>query len=661
VSIDVLTPDLLVYDLKTAASPAMAPDGSAIAFALMSIDRESGTPRSHLWLVDPDASNLRQLTTIGTTNGNPAWSPDSATIAFVSHGESEERYSVRLIAVGGGESRILAEHDQGPGALAWSPDGSRIAYSVGIDHAEDDSSDPASPPKPRVVKSIQYKEDLRGVQNRIRSQVFILDLAGSEPRQVTAIERDHADPQWSPDGTKLAVKVVESILFYQRLGIVDAESGDVSLATDPGWSVGSFRWTQDGSSILFDGGPDGLIQSDWFRFDVATGTVSQLTDDLAYVPEGGFAGFMPPAQPVWLTERVALTHGIREGRSGLWTVNASTGEIDEVARFESVNSGLSADAGGTLIAQSYSDPEATGEISVYDTRTGELRVVTGFNSGVLSSGAVGRTEVLRATSLGESIEAWVTYPPGFDTSKRYPVVLEVHGGPYGYFGHSFNHVAQAIAAAGMIVVSSNPRGSTSYGREFAMMVNCDTGGGDWADVQAALDAVLANHYADSARTAIFGYSYGGYMTSWAIGQTDRFQAAVCGAPVFDLESFYGTSDIAHVLSPMLWGGTPADRREWIFQQSPSTHIYNAVTPTLIICGESDVRCPIGQAEQMFAAMYNLGIDVEFVRYPNSNHMFPYGGHPSYKVDYYSRVRDWLASHLEADGVPGSCVPEQGET
>ncbi len=643
---DRLTPDDLVYRLRAAASPVIAPDGSRIVFSLSSTDRETGKPQSHLWTVGLDGSDLRQLTTIGATNAAPAWSPDSQAIAFVSHGDSDDKHSIRIIEVAGGESRVVAQHDLPPAGIAWSPDGSSLVYTVGFDFApKPDPEKPEQPPAPRVVRSLQYKEDLRGVQNRIRSQVFTIDSAGGEPRQLTETERDHADPQWSPDGTKLAIKVVESTIFYQRLGIIDVAAGSTALFGEPEWSLGAFRWTPDGAAILLEGGPDGPIQSEWYRFDVESSSYHQLTGDLAFLPEGGFAGFMPPAQPYWLDDGTALVHGIQAGGSGLWTVDPVSGEISEIARFESVHSGLSVDSAGRYVVQSYTDPGRTGEISVFDLGNRTLAVITGINDEVFAASPAGKTERITTDSLGEAIDAWVTYPPEFDPAASYPVVLEVHGGPYGYFGYTFNHAAQALAAAGMIVVASNPRGSTSYGRRFAQLVNGDTGGGDWADVQAALDAVLAQPGADPAQTAIFGYSYGGFMTAWAIGQTDRFAAAVCGAPVYDLESFYGSSDIAYLLSPMLWGGTPQDRMEWLIEHSPSTYIYNAVTPTLIICGESDVRCPISQSEQMFAALQTKGVEVEFVRYPNSNHLFAYAGPPSYKLDYYTRVRDWLTSHL----------------
>jgi dipeptidyl aminopeptidase/acylaminoacyl peptidase len=646
-----LTPEQLVYDLKSASSPVIAPNGSAIVYALVELDREKHAPVSHLWMMDPDGANPRQLTTVGTTNSAPAWTPDSRSVAFVSQEEGDAPHTIRLIDVGGGESRVLARHRTPPGGLAWSPDGSRLAYTVGIDPAAPEDAPPPDkdPPPVRVVTTMQYKEDLRGVQNTVRLQVFLLTLDGEAPRQLTSGVRDHADPQWSPDGTKLAIKVVEELLFFQRLGIVDAESGETTLSEATDWMLGMFRWSPAGDFILFSGGEKALAQAEYFRYDVASATAHQLTTGLTFEPDGGFAGFAPPSQPFWLSDGTALVAGVQAGASGLWTIDPMTGATATFLTHEAITSGLKVDAAGRTAVQAYADSTHVGEVVVIDLADRQAHVVTTVNGEVLGAGAIGETKKITVPSDEYQIDAWVTYPPGFDPAQTYPVVLAVHGGPYGHYGAGFHDTAVMLANAGSIVVSSNPRGSTSYGREFAEQVISDWGGGDWRDVQAALDAVLAEPYADETRTGIWGYSYGGFMTAWALGQTDRFQAVVCGAPVFNFESFYGTSDITHFLGPELWGGAPPERLEWMRQHSPSTYIWGATTPTLILHGEADVRCPLGQGEELFAALKTIGVEVEFVRYPGCNHMFPWMGHPVYRVDFHTRARDWFRSHFAAEG------------
>jgi dipeptidyl aminopeptidase/acylaminoacyl peptidase len=244
-----------------------------------------------------------------------------------------------------------------------------------------------------------------------------------------------------------------------------------------------------------------------------------------------------------------------------------------------------------------------------------------------------------------AIDAFLLKPPDFDPSRRYPLVLDVHGGPHGYYGYAFSPVQRCLAASGFLVVFANPRGSASYGRKFSMAVLRDWGGQDYADLMAVVDAVLERPYVDPERTGIYGYSYGGYMTAWTIGQTDRFKAAVCGAPVFDLVSAFGTSDIGYFWLEQETGGTPYQIPDWYAAHSPSTYLHRARTPTLIVQGEADLRCPLGQSEQMFVTLLKVGCQAELVRYPGGGHMFPWMGPPEHRCDYLTRVRDWFTARL----------------
>jgi dipeptidyl aminopeptidase/acylaminoacyl peptidase len=224
-------------------------------------------------------------------------------------------------------------------------------------------------------------------------------------------------------------------------------------------------------------------------------------------------------------------------------------------------------------------------------------------------------------------------------------VLDVHGGPHGFYGYGFQAIQQALASHGLLVAFSNPRGSGSYGRDFAHQVRFDWGGEDYLDLMAVVDAVVDRPYVDPARTGIWGYSYGGFMTAWTIGHTDRFRAAVCGAPCFDLESMYGTSDISHAWGPYQWGGRPHEASEAFAAHSPSTFAHRATTPTLIVQGEADDRCPIGQGEQMFVALKQAGCQVEFARYPGGAHAMLRVGPPSHRADFIGRVLGWFQDHL----------------
>jgi dipeptidyl aminopeptidase/acylaminoacyl peptidase len=340
-----------------------------------------------------------------------------------------------------------------------------------------------------------------------------------------------------------------------------------------------------------------------------------------------------------------LVHAVRAGESGLYRFNVESAELRLEHAARSVNVGFSVDRSRRYVAQAHSGFDSFGEIAVYDREANERRLITRNNTHLLEDAPPAGWEAFQVERNGMTIDAWLLKPPDFDPDKHYPVVLDVHGGPHGFHGFAFNPMQQTLASHGFLVVFSNPRGSGSYGREFAQMVRCDWGGEDYLDLLAVLDAVLERPYADPDRTGIWGYSYGGYMTAWAIGHTQRFKAAVCGAPCFDLESMYGTSDISHAWGPLEWGGKPHEASEAFAAHSPSTFAHRATTPTLIVQGEADERCPIGQGEQMFVALKQAGCEVEFARYPGGAHAMLRVGPPSHRADVLERLLGWFTDHL----------------
>jgi dipeptidyl aminopeptidase/acylaminoacyl peptidase len=288
--------------------------------------------------------------------------------------------------------------------------------------------------------------------------------------------------------------------------------------------------------------------------------------------------------------------------------------------------------------------ESYGEISVFDMQAGQARIITALNADALAEHPPARWE-RRELQRGEfTIEYFLLTPPDFDPAKRYPAVLDIHGGPQWWYGYFMLPWQQALATDGCVVAVANPRGW-----RFVQQVKQDWGGEDFRDLMAVMDAVCALPYVDEARTGMHGYSYGGYMTSWMLGNTERFKACCCGAPVFDFESFWGTSDIGFGWGEEQFGGRPHAAREAYAAHSPSEFAHRAVTPTLILHGEADDRCPIGQGEQLFIALQKAGVEVEFVRYPGCDHLFKYDGHPEHREDYSRRVHAWMKDHLGGPG------------
>lgn len=644
-----LTPEAIVYELKTAGDPQIAPDGSSIVFTLSQANRESGKVETQLWQCDLDGGNRRQLTRDGRSNSSPRWSPDGSRIAFVSDRIEDDRDGARAIFVmglNGGDPRELTRHGQGINNLAWSADGRHIAYTTAFDPENPDEKprDKDAAPPVRVTSRIDYKQDGLGYLGDKRQQIFILDAESGQRRKLTDKAVDYNQPVWSPDGQSIAALRPNRNWMNSQLAVIDVATGAEHLIGPETGVVGSWSWSPNGDRIVYTGDTTQTWQTDFFVYEVGSGATRRITEDLECLPASGYVG-MPASEPVWLDENRVLFTAAREGASGLYVIDLSVGEVERVNGGEMTTGGLSVDDDQRYVVQTYASLDSTGELAVHDRESGELNVITDFNDEFFGTYPPARWERFEIEREGFTIESWLLKPFDFDESKQYPLVITVHGGPNGHYGYNWEPVQQILASNGHLVVFSNPRGSSSYGREFTLQVALDWGGEDFKDLMAVVDHVLERPYADPERTGIEGYSYGGYMTSWTIGQTDRFKAAVCGAPCFDLESMFGTSDISHTFGVLQWGGQPHESPEWYRDHSPSTFAHRATTPTLIIHGEADERCPIGQGEQMFIALKNAGCEVEFARYPGGAHGFRRSGPPPHREDLLRRTLEWMQGHL----------------
>ncbi len=641
-----LTPDVLIYGLRAAGYPQLAPDGTRIVYSLAAIDQATKKTGSDLWICAWDGGEARRLTWTGKHNSGAVWSADGRYIAFVS--DRAGKSGIYLLPADTlGEAREVTTHRSAIGDLAWSADGMMLAYVVLVDPERPESVEPTADAAPlvRVTRRFDYKQDNRGYLNDARNQVFVINVVTGERRQVSALLNDFSNPRWSPDGRHIAARVGYRNGFTSQIAVIDLSGAEASLIGPEEGTVGTWAWSPNGDRIIFTGDTSHTPQLDFFVHEFASGAVRRLTKDLPWLPDAGFPTIRPAAQPVWLDDRRVLFHAFKAGTSLLAVVNSDTGETEVINSGQSVNYGLSVDAAGRRAVQSYTSHQGTGEIIGIDLGSGETRVVTALNAAILDEAPPATAEALHVTRGDLTIDAWLLFPANFDPKKRYPLILDVHGGPHGYYGFGFNAVQQCLATNDVLVLYSNPRGSTSYGRDFAERVLRDWGGEDYLDLQAVVDSVVDRPYVDAKRLGIYGYSYGGYMTAWTIGQTNRFSAAVCGAPCFDLESMYGASDIGHVFGDVQWGSEPHQDPAWYAAHSPSYFAHKAVTPTLIIHGEADHRCPIGQGEQMFVALKKAGCEVEFARYPDGSHQFLNSSYPEHRADALGRILGWFKQHL----------------
>ena len=635
-----ITPSRAVLDIPALSAPQISPDGTQIVYVRAQVNATTMKPESHLWLCDIDGTNRRQLTQTSPRNADPVWSPDGTRIAFTTRREGAHPNAIAILPLDGAEPRIITQHATTIQQLAWSPDGTQLAYVVPVDpdNPHETPRDPNVAAPVRILTRLDYKQDGLGFLNNVRTQLFIVDVATSARRQLTKALVDHGRPAWSPDGTTIAVHLPNRNAARAQIGLVDVATKELRTLGAYDGVVGLFAWSPDGTQILSSGAQSPTPHPDYQLATIATGEIHAVTNDVHFLPDVGYQSGGVPGAPVWLDETTALVHGLWKGGSGIWKVDLATGETTEVGYWQEIHTGFSVSRDGSTVVQTIVHLDGVIGLVTIDVATGEKTLLFNEAADVFAETPTAPWEFVTIERKGFTIEAWLLFPPDFDETKTYPLVLDVHGGPHNAYGYGINPLAEVLATNGYVVLLPNPRGSGTYGRAFAEAVTGDWGGDDWGDLEAMLDHVLERPYLDREQTGIYGYSYGGYMVAWVLGHTDRFKATVCGAPVFDFESTYGQSDMGHMRGT---GEAPWENRAYIEGRSPISHIHHAVTPTLIIQGEADDRCPVEQSEQLFVSLKKVGVETEFVRYPGASHLFVNGGEPTHRIDHLERVLAWF--------------------
>ncbi|HLH61795.1 MAG TPA: S9 family peptidase [Ktedonobacteraceae bacterium] len=682
-----------VWQFKEMGNIALSPDGRRVAFVMQSKDKAKDTRQNAIWLLHLDEhghaiGTARQLTSGSKNDLNPTWAPDSLHLLFISNRE-EEKKQLWVINTDGGEARKLTNMLHGVNDAAWSPDGQWIALVASAFPTDDDDLlvgrktlegadkkkyEDAERFHERTINKIWYRLDGRGLFERF-DQLFVMPAPSSDDitldpaaiRRLTSGDYDHGLPCWLPNSQEISVLCNRNEdrdgSMVTDLWLINHETGDARCITDGTLQIASYAWSPDGQRVIL------IADQDMRKGDVCNerlylvgregGKIKALADEIdnnAFPPTVSNFGLPGPYRPQWSRDGKYVYFLVNErGSANVYCLDVAQNAPARLTNDDYLTTHLSLfpNEQGVLLAQSRllhpweiyllplkgEDDEAPASV--------EMERLTHLHDRQLEQFAWSIPErITYAGANGDEIDGWIVRPIGAREGVRYPLLVSIHGGPHSTFTTGMSPFFQCLAAQGFASFYCNPHGSSGRGQDFMRQVVGDWGGWDFQDIMLGVDACIARGIADPARLVVTGYSYGGYMTMYVIGQTDRFKAAVPMAGISNLASFVGTSDIGFWMVKEAQGYPWDPEREAYYRErSPLTYAARVTTPTCIIHPENDLRCPIEQSEQFYMALKMMGkVPVEFVRGPASWHM-----NTTKQSQFYGRwqtMLEWFLKYVE---------------
>jgi dipeptidyl aminopeptidase/acylaminoacyl peptidase len=641
-----------IYELTGVGDPRISPDGRTIAYAVWKVDKESNDVKGAIWLAPVDGSSPPRQFTSGTSrDADPRWSPDGTMIAFTSKREGGVP-QLYVMPVGGGEARKLTDLKEDVTQPEWSPDGQKIAFVARVRAPEYEEVDDRKR-APRRITRLLFKLDNVGWTFDRPQHVFVVRADGSaEATQITSGDFEDEQPIWSPDGSRIAFASARQddwdLSTIRDIYVVPSEGGDPACITAVDGACSAPSWSPDGSKIAHLYIPGVLDDPHHAQVAVVPaggGERVVLTESLDRNCAPYFTGVR---EPIWERDDSLLFGAEDGGNVHLYRVAADgSGEPEIVIGGDLMLTGYDA-LDGTVV-HSYHTPTRLSELFVGD------RQVTEVGKPFTEPRELPAPERFMAVSAdGSEVEAWIMRPAGFEESKKYPLLLNIHGGPFSQYGNKFFDEFQIYAGAGYAVVYSNPRGSSGYSEAWGRAIRGPVTGGpgwgtvDYEDCIAVVDEALKRfEFLDSDRLGVMGGSYGGFMTSWIVGHTDRFQVGISERAVNQFQSESEESDFGPLfkseIGAYFWEAPDAYQK-----LSPSSYAKNIQTPLLIIHSENDLRCPVGQAEGLFAILRTLKREVELVRFPVEGHELSRSGNPIHRVMRFEIILDWLGRYLKGN-------------
>ncbi len=655
-----------LYHFQVLSSPQISPDGKHVVYRLQRVDKKTEKKYANLWVVPTSGGEPIQFTRGDHADGAPKWSPDGKSIAFLSNrGEAEKPAQIYIIPFTGGEAYKLSNIDGEINSFDWSPDGKKLYCSVRkLDAEELERQKDEQKKKLGVVarhyERIFYKLDGYGYLPKERTHIWVVDVRTGKAKQLT----DHAvfdesAPAISPDGTLLAfisnhAKDPDLSPDTDDLFVMPASGGDARKIDAPLGPKHRPVFSPDGKWIAYLG-VDGA--GEWWR-----------NTGLWVVPlEGGAArnllagkdisvgadciadlNAIDTSAPVWATDGKSIYfQAAWHGSSLLKRVDVASGEVANIVGEGGAVGAFSLDKAQAKVAYFFGQMHDPGQVHLSEIGSKSTRHLTHVNRSIFEAVTLSKVEeVWFKGPDGNDLQGWIMFPPDFDPKKKYPSIMEIHGGPQTQYGKFFMHEFYYLAAKGYVVYFCNPRGGTGYGEAHTKSIWGQWGTTDYADLMAFADLMEKKPYIDKKRMGVTGGSYGGYMTVWIVGHTNRFKAAVTQRCVSNFVSFWGSTDLNWIWEQPLQAGMPFQDLSKYWERSPIAYIGNCKTPMKVLHSEQDHRCPIEQGEQVFVALKRQGIDTEFVRFPDSPHGLSRVGRTDRRIARLKHIGDWMDKYLK---------------
>jgi dipeptidyl aminopeptidase/acylaminoacyl peptidase len=671
-----------IYSFQWLANPRISPDGSQIVFVHVTVNSKHDGYETALWIIPSIGGPARQLTS-GPRDSSPRWSPDGKTLAFARAPEKDGKpqpSQIYLLAMEGGEARPLTDLPKGASGPIWSPDGRAIAFSsntITLDF--DKKKDAEEKSDVRVITKAVYRMNGEGYMEPDRpNHIWTIEVPKApgetqKAKQITSGEFSESDIVWSRDGSQIcftARRVVEP--YYETphtdLYVVHATGGNSTKVAGLDGRIGQMALSPDGTRMAFAGsieiGKDGLERSysqpDLFLTSLQPGsTPKNLTANYDYDIAGGIGGDQGPprgggpSMPFWSKDgRYIFVVAAEEGRANFKRIDAETGKVEPFTAGDHDIFAYNATPDGSKAAVLVSTPTNIGDLYVMEAASPfSMRRLTKINDELFSKLNLPEPAMIWYKSFdGKRIQAWVQRPPDFQEGKKYPLILNIHGGPHAAYGYTFDHEIQWMAAKGYVVLYPNPRGSTTYGQDFGNIIQYHYPGDDFKDLMAGVDDLVARGWVDPGKLGVTGGSGGGLLTNWVIGHTQRFKAAVAQRDIADWSDFWYTADFT-LFTPTWFRGAPWEQEADFKERSPITYITKITTPLMLIEGEADYRTPPASGgEQMFRALKYRKIPTVMVRFPGESHELSRSGVPKHRVERLQHIVAWFDKYLQGQEI-----------